>query len=145
MRGLVLGILVFLEKALKFLMLVATLAGQILLSVLKFVLIEFQLSFCQFQLVGGRAIGSRLFGQLGNERLVHGNLRLPSGGSVLKLFERTAGRGAGRGSFAKRGSKCLVEFMIGKAQRIPRERLLLRCVGESAHPLGTQEQAAVYR
>ena len=53
-----LGILVLLEKALKSIVLVAALAGQILLSVLEFVLIEFQLGFCQFQLVGGIAIGS---------------------------------------------------------------------------------------
>src|SRR5579863_7998246 len=120
--GLVLGSFVLLEQALKLCVLVATLARQILLSVLKLVLIEFQLRFRQRKLTGGRIIGSGRLGQLGNAVLVHGDLRLPLGGAVRKLFERTRGRYAERGSFAQRGGKRLVELTIGKAQRIPRER-----------------------
>src|SRR5438046_2747331 len=66
LRGLMLGSFVLLEQALKFFVLIATLARQILLRVLKFVPIEFQLCFCHCQLTGGRTIGSGLFGQVGN-------------------------------------------------------------------------------
>src|SRR5579863_1514947 len=142
--GLVLGSLVLLQQALKFFVRVAALARQILLSVLKLVLIEFQLRFRQRKLTGGRIIGSGRLGQLGDAVLVQGDLRLPPGGPVRKVFERTSGGHAKRGSFAQRGGKRLVEFTIGKAQRIPRERLLLRCIGQSVHLLRTLQQTAVY-
>src|SRR5579862_1413487 len=107
-RGLVLGSLVLLEQTLKRCVPVAALARQILLGVLKFVLIELQLCFCQLELAGGRVAGCGLLGQLGNALLVQGDLRLPSGGPVRKLFERTSEGRGGRGSFAERGSKGLV-------------------------------------
>jgi hypothetical protein len=144
LSGLVLGCLVLLEQALKFFVLVATLARQILLRVLKFVLIEFQLRFCQCELAGSRTIGVGLFGQLGDAVLIYRNLCFPPGRSVRELFERTSGRNAGRGSFAERGSKRQIELMIGKPQRIPRERLFLGCIGESVQLLRALKQTAVY-
>src|SRR6476660_7656304 len=57
LSGLVLGILMLLEQALKFFVLVAALARQVLLSILEFVLIEFQLRFCQSELASSRTIG----------------------------------------------------------------------------------------
>ncbi len=100
LRGLVLRLLMFLERALDRGVLVATLAGQVLLCVLEFILIESELRLRQFQAIVVRALSRLVLSQLGDVCLLQRHALLELGDAVRERLQRSAsGWRAGGGGF----------------------------------------------
>ncbi len=111
----------FLERALKIRAPVSSLAREVLLGVLEFVLIERELGFGKLELRGRGVTGFGRLGQLSDLFLIRGDPRLHLIDLIRELLQRTGGRRSGRGRFAKGGRKGLIKFAVGQAQRLARE------------------------